>query len=162
MGIRVADEAWIATALLHRERPDAEDFSLDEIHNRALNEFRDRRPGVRQHIVSHAVASNPPDPARIRLLHNSGRGRRRLFRPGDPVHPERSGKICPEKRDIPERYHSLVDWYLKEYSQSKGLQQGTTDPKALLQFVGLIPAYDLRRMSDAIESAAERVDPNEW
>lgn len=162
MNIRVADEAWIATALLHKENPSVEDFGLDEIYERAMKEFHDRRPGVRQHIVSHAVASNPPDPAQIRMLHSSGRGRRRLFRPGDPAHPDRSGKMCPEKRDIPERYHSLVDWYLKEYTQRGEEAKGSTDPKVWLQFVGLIPAYDLRKMSDAIESGTEQVDPNEW
>ena len=162
MPIRVADEAWIATALLHREHPEADDFSLDQIHDRAIREFRDKRPGVRQHIVSHAVASNPPDPARIRLLHSSGRGRRRLYRPGDPSHPDRFGKMHPEKRDIPERYHSLIDWYLTEYSQLSRQPRGSTDPKVLLQFVGLIPAYDLRKMSEAIESGTEQVDPDEW
>ena len=162
MPLRVADEAWIATALLHREHPDASDFSLDEIHRRALQEFHDKRPGIRQHIVSHAVASNPPDPARIRLLHNAGRGRRRLFRPGDPSHPERSGKMHPEKRDIPGRYHSLVDWYLNEYAQQAKKTKGSTDPKVWLQFIGLIPSYDLQKMSEAIESGTEQVDPREW
>lgn len=161
MNIRVADEAWIATALLHKENPSVEDFGLDEIYDRALKEFHDKRPGLRQHIVSHAVASNPPDPAQMRMLHSSSRGRRRLFRPGDPTHPERSGKMYPEKRDIPERYHSLVDWYLREYTQDKD-PKGSTDPKVWLQFVGLISAYDLRRMAETIESGTEQVDPNEW
>ncbi|HXZ80306.1 MAG TPA: hypothetical protein VEG30_10285 [Terriglobales bacterium] len=162
MSIRVADEAWIATALLHKENPGAEDFGLDEIYERAMKEFHDRRPGVRQHIVSHAVASNPPDPAQIRMLHISGRGRRRLFRPGDPVHPQRSGKVYPEKRDIPEIYHPLVDWYLKEYAQEGTQKKGSTDPKMWLQFVGLISAYDLRKMAEAIESGTEQIDPREW
>ena len=162
MNIRVADEAWIATALLHKEQPEAEDFGLDEIYDRAMKEFRDRRPGVKQHILSHAVASNPPDPAQIRMLHSSARGRRRLFRPGDPAHPERLGKMFPEKRDIPEKYHPLVDWYLKEYSQTKKPSLGSTDPKVWLQFVGLISAYDLRKMADAIEAGTEQVNPNEW
>ncbi len=117
MSILVADEAWLATALLHREHPDAEDFSLDEIRDRARREFHDNRPGVWQHIVSHCVASNRPNPAQYRMLHGSARGRRRLYRPGDPVHPDRKGKIYPEKRDIPERYRNLVDWYLSDYSK---------------------------------------------
>ena len=32
--IRVADEVWIATALLHRDHPGAADFSLKEIEGR--------------------------------------------------------------------------------------------------------------------------------
>jgi hypothetical protein len=160
MSILVADEAWLATALLHREHPDAEDFSLDEIRDRARREFHDNRPGVWQHIVSHCVASNRPNPAQYRMLHGSARGRRRLYRPGDPVHPDRKGKIYPERRDIPERYRSLVDWYLKNYSQRK-TQVTSSRARDLLQFVGLIPAYDLERMKEAIKDC-ERVDLNEW
>ena len=162
MNIRVADEAWLATALLHKENPRSEDFSLSEIRDRAQEEFRDNRPGVWQHIVSHCVASNPPNPAQYRMLHGTGRGRRRLYRPGDPVHPERHGKIYPEKRDLPERYQSLVDWYLKEYSQLGSKPQGSSNPEVLLHFVGAISAYDLQKMSEAIRSSTEQVDSSEW
>ena len=31
----VADEAWVATALLHREQPDRKDFAMKEIVHRA-------------------------------------------------------------------------------------------------------------------------------
>src|SRR5262249_45708640 len=162
MNILVADEAWLATALLHREHPDAEDFGLEEIRERSVKEFHDHRPGVWQHIVSHGVASNPPNPAQYRMLHSSGRGRRRLWRREDPVHPGRKGKSYPEKRDIPERYHALVDWYLGEYNRNGGGDSGSSSPAVLLGFVGLIPAYDLQKMSEAIASACERVDSNEW
>jgi hypothetical protein len=162
MNILVADEAWLATALLHREHPDAADFSLGEIRDRALQEFHDNRPGVWQHIVSHCVASNRPNPAQYRMLHGTARGRRRLYRPGDPVHPERKGKIHPEKRDIPDRYRNLVDWYLGDYSRQRSPVSGSSCPSDWLRFVGLIPAYDLKQMSEAIRSACEQVDPNEW
>jgi hypothetical protein len=160
MNILVADEAWLATALLHREHPEAEDFSLDDIRDRAQKEFHDKRPGVWQHIVSHCVASNRPNPAQYRMLHASARGRRRLYRPGDPVHPERKGKIYPEKRAIPERYQGLVDWYLSDYSRRKPANPSSS-ARTWLQFVGLIPAYDLQKMTEAIQDC-ERVDPNEW
>ena len=162
MNILVADEAWIATALLLYEHPDTQDFSLDEIRDRARQEFHDDRPGVWQHIVSHCVASNRPNPAQYRMLHTSARGRRRLYRQGDPVHPARKGKIYPEKRDIPERYHKLVDWYLSAYNRRQDPGDGSNSPAAVLQFVGLIPAYDLQKMSEAIRSGCERVDSNEW
>jgi hypothetical protein len=162
MNILVADEAWIATALLQREHPNSEDFSLNEIRDRARREFHDERPGVWQHMVSHCVASNRPNPAQYRMLHSSGRGRRRLYRPGDPVHPDRKGKTHPEKRDIPVRYHNLVDWYLSEYSRGQGSAAGSSSPAVVLKFVGLIPAYDLQQMSEAIRSGCERVDANEW
>ncbi len=161
MNILVADEAWLATALLHREHPQAEDFPLDEIRERSIREFHDRRPGVWQHIVSHCVASNPPNPAQYRMLHSSARGRRRLYRRGDPVHPGRRGKMYPEKRDIPDRYQPLVDWYLSEYNPPGGAA-GSSSPAVLLEFVGLIPAYDLQKMSEAIASGCERIDANEW
>ena len=160
MNILVADEAWLATALLHREHPEAEDFSLDDIRDRARKEFHDNRPGVWQHIVSHCVASNRPNPAQYRMLHSTGRGRRRLYRPGDPVHPERKGKTYPVRRDIPERYYSLVDWYLSDYSKRKSRIPAST-ARSWLQFVGLIPAYDLEKIKEAIKDC-ERVDPNEW
>jgi hypothetical protein len=162
MNILVADEAWLATALLHREHPKAEDFSLEEIRERSVKEFHDHRPGVWQHIVSHGVASNPPSPAQYRMLHTSARGRRRLYRQGDPVHPERKGKVYPEKRDLPERYRPLVDWYLTEYNSPGGRGRGSSNPKVLLGFVGLIPAYDLQKMSEAISAGCERVDASEW
>jgi hypothetical protein len=162
MNILVADEAWLATALLHREHPDAEDFSLDDIRDRARREFHDNRPGVWQHIVSHCVASNRPNPAQYRMLHGSARGRRRLYRPGDPVHPERRGKIYPAKRAIPERYHKLLDWYLSDYSRRRTSAKGSSSPAVWLKFVGLIPAYDLQKMSQAISSGCERVDSSEW
>jgi hypothetical protein len=161
MNILVADEAWLATALLHQEHPDAEDFSLDEIREKSLVEFHDPRPGVWQHIVSHCVASNPPNPAQYRMLHNSGRGRRRLYRNGDPLHPGRHGKIHPEKRDIPQEYHSVVDWYVSKYNQVEN-PIGSSNPAAMLKFIGLIPAYDLQKMTEAISSACERIDSNEW
>jgi len=162
LNILVADEAWLATALLHREHVQAEDFSLDEIRERARTEFHDRRPGVLQHIISHGVASNPPSPAQYRMLHVSARGRRRLYRRGDPVHHGRRGKIHPEKRDIPERYWPLVDWYVNEYDRYGGASPGSSNPAVLLGFVGLIPAYDLQKMAEAIAQGCEKVDTSEW
>jgi len=162
MNLLVADVAWLATALLHREHPQAEDFSLADIRERSLKEFHDHRPGVWQHIVSHCVASNPPNPAQYRMLHTSGRGRRRLYREGDPVHPERRGKVYPEKRDLPERYRPLVDWYLTEFNSTSGATRGSSDPAVWLGFVGFIPAYDLQKMSEAIAAGCDRVDTGEW
>lgn len=162
MNILVADEAWLATALLHRDHPQADDFALDEIRERSIKEFHDRRPGVWQHIVSHCVASNPPNPAQYRMLHSSARGRRRLYRRGDPVHPSRKGKMYPEKRDLPERYRPVVDWYLTEYNPPSGTGPASSNPAVWLGFVGLIPAYDLQKMAEAISSGCERVDASEW
>jgi len=159
---RVADEAWIVTALLHREHPEAEDFALIDLNKRAQREFQDCRPGVSQHLVSHCVASNPRSPAQYRMLHETARGRRRLYRPGDPTHRDRKGKTHPDKDQLPPKYRPLVDWYLEDYIRRHARGGTSTSPTVLLAFVGTISAFDLQKMSEAISSGCERVDQNEW
>jgi hypothetical protein len=116
--ILVADEAWIAAALLHRDHPDREDFTVREIVDRARKEHiaGRLRPGVLQHVVHHGVANRPPRPARYRMFYATGRNRRRLYREGDPVDPGRTGKSVPEAEAIPPRYRPLLDWYRNEYA----------------------------------------------
>jgi hypothetical protein len=112
--LKVADEVWIATALLHREHRDRADFSIAEILDRARKESvtEHLRPGVRVHIVQHCVANRPPNPARYRMLYETSRGRRRLFRPGDPYHSGREGgRITPNADQVPPAYQSLLIWY---------------------------------------------------
>ncbi|MCI0353542.1 MAG: hypothetical protein L0099_00675, partial [Acidobacteria bacterium] len=110
--IRVADEIWVATALLHAENPERTDFTPTEIVQRALQEnLAGRyRPGLMAHASNHCVASKAPNPARLRMLHETARGRRRLFRPGDPFHRGRKqGRITPTPDDLPPRYRGLLD-----------------------------------------------------
>ena len=114
--VRVADEVWIATALLQREHPGLGDFAVAEIVARAEDEnltgAPSLRPGVWAHVVQHCVAAKPPSPHRYRMLVETSRGRRRLFMPTDRCHPgRRSGKSVPRRQEIPEAYHSLLDWY---------------------------------------------------
>jgi hypothetical protein len=112
--IKVADEVWIATALLHREHPERSDFTVEEIVERAKKEERNIpfRPGVYVHVVQHCVANRPPNPGRYRMLFESAPGRRRLFRKGDSYHPEREGaKITPQQEDMPYGYNGLLNWY---------------------------------------------------
>jgi len=114
--LKVADEVWIATALLHREHPEASDFSIEEIVERARKEGlrKPLRPGVYVHVVQHCVANRPPNPGRYRMLFETAEGRRRLFHTGDPSHPQREGgKATPEREDLPEGYPDLLDWYAK-------------------------------------------------
>ena len=164
MDIKVADQAWIAAALLHREQPERSDFQLREIIGRAAREFGfppTERKGVWQHLVGHSVASNAPTPARHRMLTKTGRGRRRLFRDGDPVNSERDGKITPAAEDIPTKYQSLLAWYKSEYNHKRVEPQGSAEgssPAAFLAFVGLIPAYDLKVMEEVIERECERIE----
>lgn len=112
--LRVADEVWIATALLHREHPKRHDFSIEEIMERAIKETGGRplRPGVRVHINQHCVANRPPNPGRYRMLLETASGRRRLFRNGDNYDAAREGaKIVPARADVPSEYSGLLDWY---------------------------------------------------
>jgi hypothetical protein len=161
--MRVADQAWIATALLHRENPGQLDFSLQQIIERADQEFgRPLQPGVWQHIVSHGVAQNNPTPARLRLFTKTRRSRRRLFRPGDAFCAERTGRTYPDPLQLDERYRSLVDWYVREYAPN-GNRGGSSSPpssspRVLLEFVGTISAYDLKVMEEVIERDCERIE----
>jgi hypothetical protein len=117
--IKLADEIWIATALLHRERPDAADFTVSEIKARLAREgLTDApRPGVDPHLSVHSVANRPSETGRYRMLFATGPSRRRLFRPGDPYDPRREGgKVLPDRAEIPAKYHALVDWYEREWA----------------------------------------------
>lgn len=112
--LKVADEVWIATALLHREHPDLTDFSIEEIVARAQREnlHGSLRPGVYVHVVQHCVANRSPNPGRYRMLYETTEGRRRLFRKGDAEHTDRRGaKSTPARDDLPHAYCVLLTWY---------------------------------------------------
>jgi len=112
--MKIADEVWIAAALLHREHPEATDFSIEEIVDRARREglHEPLRPGVYVHVVQHCVANRPPNPGRYRVLFETSEGRRRLFRKGDPYNLDRErAKTMPEPEDLPSGYGELLKWY---------------------------------------------------
>ena len=136
--LKVADEVWVATALLHREHPHRRDFTAVEITARAKQEniYGRLRNGVYPHAIQQCVANRKPDPARYRLLFATGKNTRRLFRPGDLYHPERrKGKMFPKKAEIPAAYHYLIDWYERVYASPKsGLK--VQDPILALRGVG--------------------------
>ncbi len=166
--IRVADEIWIATSLLHRENPGRSDFSVNEIIERAMKErlAGGYRPGLQIHASTHCVATKPPNPARHRMLSETGRGRRRLFRPGDKYHRDRkSGKTHPNPEDLPPKYRHLLDWYEHDYEKN-GSVAGALPPGGsvadLLRFAGSISKDDLAKMKAVIEEDCERIDPDEW
>jgi hypothetical protein len=120
IGIKVADQVWIATALLQRKHPNA-DFAIEEIMQRATEEAGKEplRPGVYVHVVQHCVANRPPNPGRYRMLFETAPGRRRLFRSGDNYDAAREGaKIVPAREDIPTEYAALLDWY-RDWSQDQ-------------------------------------------
>lgn len=137
--IRVADEVWIAAAALHRRHPQAQDFSVAEVIGQAqsasITGEKPLRPGVRSHVYLHCVANRPPNLGRYRTLVETASGRRRLYRCGDPCHPERtSGKSRPQRHEIPAAYHELIDWY--ETVFTLGPPSATVDPLLALRGTG--------------------------
>jgi hypothetical protein len=136
--LKVADEVWIAAALLHREHAKASDFSIEEIVERARQEglHEPLRPGVYVHVVQHCVANRPPNPGRYRMLFETTRGRRRLFHSGDPSHPEREeGKTMPQREDLPEGYADLWNWYV-EWDRNRAQELIKNDPLLSLRGTG--------------------------
>jgi hypothetical protein len=116
IALKVADEVWIATALLQQEYLDRPDFEIEDIVRRAAKEAGNEplRPGVYVHIVQHCVANRPPSPGRYRMLVETSPGRRRLFRIGDSYHPAREGsKTTPERDEMPAKYRELLNWYYR-------------------------------------------------
>jgi hypothetical protein len=135
---KVADEVWLATALLHREQPERSDFEIEEIVQRAATESGKEplRPGVYVHIVQHCVANRPPNPGRCRMLFETSPGRRRLFRTGDSYDPAREGaKTIPHTEDIPAKYHSLIAWY-RDWNRDSAEDRIKNDPLLALQGSG--------------------------
>lgn len=167
--LKVSDAVWIAAALLQRERGRDADFSLSEVLDRVRTEKLEgaERPGLRAHVVAHAVAELPPNPGKYRMLHATGRGRRRLFRNGDPTHPGRRGKTHPSLNEIPERYHSLLDWYERDYNRNLPPPAGPVNPSSqggasgavLLRFWGIMSAKRAQEFQRIIEEGCERIEP---
>jgi hypothetical protein len=136
--IKVADEVWIASALLHKENSNRAEFTVAEIIERARRENISgrMRSGVQVHAYLHCVANRPPNPGRYRILYATGKNTRRLFREGDDFHPERrGGKIAPDRGNIPAKYRPLLDWYNEKYVGRK--KSGTeSDPILGLRELG--------------------------
>jgi hypothetical protein len=112
--IKVADEVWIATALLQMEHPSQADFTVEEIVERARKEklTDSLRPGVYLHAQMHCVANRRPNPGRYRMLFETRPGHRRLYCPGDRFDPAREGsKTVPNAGEIPEKYRPLLTWH---------------------------------------------------
>lgn len=54
------------------------------------------------------------------MLVETKKNYRRLFREGDPYHPDRQrSKVLPDREDLPEKYRSLLDWYRGDYSRKR-------------------------------------------
>ncbi|HEY1660757.1 MAG TPA: hypothetical protein VGG14_20570 [Candidatus Sulfotelmatobacter sp.] len=136
--LKVADEVWIATALLHREHRKQPDFAIEEIVERAKREGMSKpfRKGVYVHIAQHCVANRAPNSGRYRMLLETAKGRRRLFHTGDSYDPAREGgKMTPVKEEIPSKYASLLDWY-RQWNQDNPEERIKNDPLLALRGSG--------------------------
>lgn len=145
--VRVADEVFIATALLHRENPSRQDFRIGEIVDRAAKEnlFGELRPGVRVHASAHCVANRAPNPGPYRILYATGKRTRRLLLSTDEVHPRRTGKIWPKPDDVPPKYVELIEWAKQRYGKGGPREGRWLD--GILQMRGL--GRELWRGEDA-------------
>lgn len=137
--MKLADECWVALALLHKKQPKRASFSVKEIVDRMRAEHAhpEMRPGVRTHIHQHLVANIPPDTGRYRLFYRLPDGTFRLFKPGDDCHPRRTGKTKPACEDLPARYVPLLDWYETEYASEAHGTVSRTQRESLLSLRGM-------------------------
>jgi hypothetical protein len=138
-----ADRVWIALALLHKENPEASDFSEAEILDRGRREgfVEQASNAFAVHVNQHCVANRRPNPGNHRMLVETAQGRRRLYRQGDRCMPGRKGKILPRLDDIPSKYHPLLDWYARwartsSSSVSSGSPPLSEDPLLALRGSG--------------------------
>jgi len=131
--ILVADETWVALAMLHKQYQGRRSFSTREILDQVKREhaFPALRPGVQVHVHQHNVANIEPNPARQRMFYRLADDSLRLYRPGDPAHPLRKGKMAPKRSELPAKYHYLVDWYENEYCK----QEGATGTPRIQDFI---------------------------
>jgi hypothetical protein len=114
--MKAADAVWLATALIQRERGREAEISVAEIVDRAAAFNGVSRSTLRTMASQHLVATAPPNPDRYRMLTATGRGKRRLFRAGDPVDSRRLGSPThPDPESLPAEFHALVEWYLRSY-----------------------------------------------
>jgi hypothetical protein len=125
--LRVADEVWLTVARLHQDHPDREGFSSAEIiaEGERTNLTGTFRKGFAVHVYLHCVANRKPNPGAYRMLFSLPNEDRRLFRPGDPTHPARDGKITPERSQIPAEFHRYLNWYENVYCANSVNRAGT-------------------------------------
>jgi len=119
--VKVADELFLIVALLHREHPKRNSFSIPEVLARALQEglggARADQKSLKQHAYEHAAANIPPGQGRYRLVFREADNSIRLLKQSDHVDPRRNGKQWPLLDDIPVHYHELVEWAKRRYER---------------------------------------------
>jgi hypothetical protein len=126
--VKVADELFIILALLHRENPHKEAFTIGEVIERARAEGLGAEEGsLRAHASGHAAANRPPGRnGKYRIAYVQEDKRVRLLRGSDYVHPDRHHKFYPEPGEIPKRYHELLEWAKQRREPSSVAASGTS------------------------------------
>ncbi len=137
--MKLADECWVALALLQKSQPRRTSFGVNEIIQRMKAEHAhpELRAGARTHIHQHLVANAPPDTGRYRLFYRLPDGTFRLFRPGDQYDPRRTGKTKPAREDLPVRYGPLLDWYEHKYAPAPRGETNRPQPDPFLSLRGV-------------------------
>ncbi len=136
--LKLADEVWVATALLHRDQPECSAFPGSKILRRAkqLHPSTPPRAGLNPRIYGHCVANAKPVSGRYRMLYREQGGSYRLFRDGDDFHPNRPrGRTTPDGESLPSEYRHLLEWYDSEYNKQSPLRP-EDDPILALEGVG--------------------------
>src|SRR5579885_1191336 len=102
--IKVADECWVALALLMKEHPERSSFTSKEIRERIRREHihSEFRSGLNAHLHQHNIANCPRDTGDYRMFYRLDDRTLRLYRPGDACDPDRrSGKTHPVREELP-------------------------------------------------------------
>ena len=113
LDLKVADAVWVATAMLQREHPESEGFSVSDIVAKVTKEAltEGQESSIYLHANQHCVANRPPNDAKLRMLFQTKGNLRRIYCPSEPFHPARNGRYCPEPRELPVELLPLIDWY---------------------------------------------------
>ncbi|MDE1765246.1 MAG: hypothetical protein KGI27_03110 [Thaumarchaeota archaeon] len=120
--ISTATLVWLATALLHKERKEAEAFESSEIFEKVksldLSSVSDST--IKMHISLHCVSNAQSQPDTHKKLFRIARGWYRLYREGDLFHPSRAqGRVLPIAEELPSKYRHLIEWYNDDYSKKQ-------------------------------------------
>lgn len=140
----LADRIWIAIAFLHRESPEREDFSTEEIRAklRETGLISGTKPAsVAAHLKEHLVANVPPSSSRYRMLFETRHGYLRLFRQGDYTDPgriqkQRPSKSVPKREEIPAEYYPLLDWHAEWSKQGSTVEKPRWEDDPLIRLIG--------------------------
>jgi len=137
LDLKVADAVWVATAMLQREHPDVEGFSVGDIVAKVKQEglTEGQESSIYLHANQHCVANRPPKDARLRMLFQTKGNLRRIFCPSEPFHPARNGRYCPEPRELPDELLPLIDWY-QTWCAKQSRRMVTDDPLLALAGTG--------------------------